>query len=79
MLRQALAELDVVPVVEEVDVKAPGTAAQLRGWGSPTILVNGKDVAGGQPSGTSCRLYPGSETPGAPSLAALRAALERAT
>ncbi len=41
-----------------------------RGYGSPTILVNGVDVLGALPSsaGDSCRLYAGSELPGAPPL-----------
>jgi len=37
VLREALAGLDESPVVEQVDVTASGTAAGLRGWGSPAI------------------------------------------
>jgi len=40
----------------------PASPEDLRGWGSPTILVNGADVTG-QPKGNSvsCRVY---NTPG---------------
>ena len=63
------------PEVQEIDVTAADTPEHLRGWGSPTILIDGVDVAGGRPSGSSCRLYPGSDRPGVPSLDTLRAAL----
>ena len=45
---------------EEIDILDPATPADLPGWGSPTILVNGVDVSG-QPKGdsVSCRIYPG--------------------
>ena len=44
---------------EEVDILDPASPEELRGWGSPTILVNGMDVTG-QPKGNnvSCRVYP---------------------
>jgi mercuric ion transport protein len=49
---------------DEVDVTAPGTPAALRNWGSPTILVDGRDVAGSpQPTGLSCRLYSSGDAP----------------
>ena len=58
VLRAALAACALPEVaVEELDVEAPTTPTELRGWGSPTILVNGADVAGEKaPSGRSCRL-----------------------
>lgn len=50
-----------------------------RGYGSPSILVDGVDVLGALPgAGTSCRLYRGTELPGAPSLAAIVRALSSA-
>jgi hypothetical protein len=64
--------------IDEIDTTAPDTPASLRGWGSPTILVDGIDVAGGEPSGSCCRLYPGGDVRGAPSETAIRAALDRA-
>jgi mercuric ion transport protein len=54
-------------VVEELDVEAATTPPHLRGWGSPTILINGADIAGEPgPTGLSCRLYPGGTRPGVP-------------
>jgi len=45
---------------EYVDVMAEKTARELRGWGSPTILINGKDVAGHQGGDeVGCRVYAG--------------------
>jgi hypothetical protein len=62
----------------------PGAPERIRGYGSPTVLVDGRDVAGAAPfeGTTSCRLYgsTGDEPRGAPPVeaivAALRAALE---
>jgi hypothetical protein len=77
-LAQALGQLEDAPSVAEIDVTDPGTPRHLRGWGSPTILVDGADVADGHPSDACCRLYPKSEERGAPSLAVIEAALLRA-
>ena len=77
-LAQALGQLEDPPVVAEIDVTDPGTPPHLRGWGSPTILVDGADIAGGLPSAACCRLYPKSEQRGAPPLAVVEAALLRA-
>lgn len=43
---------------EEVDILDPATPDELRGWGSPTILVDGEDVTG-NPKGedVACRVY----------------------
>lgn len=47
-----------------------------RGYGSPTILVDGRDVMGEPPGdGASCRLYAGTEISGAPPLKNLLGAL----
>ena len=51
-----------------------------QGYGSPTILVDGVDVMGATPGdGAACRLYLGTEIPGAPPLQDLVRALRRAT
>lgn len=69
-LRNALAAERLDVPVEEVDVEDPAAPAWAHGWGSPTILIDGEDVAGQQPSGSSCcRLYAG----GAPSVEIIRA------
>lgn len=75
-LRRAFELRGETPTWREVDVSAPDAPAHAQGWGSPTVLVDGRDVLGAAPTaGLGCRLYPGSERPGAPPLAALLAAL----
>jgi hypothetical protein len=82
-LETALARVGIDAVRLEHDASAPDAPTHLRELGSPTILVDGRDVAIGVSSGgSSCRLYPGHQ--GAPPLewivAALRASLlERAS
>lgn len=62
--------------VEEIDVEDPAAPSWARGWGSPTILIDGIDVAGHKPSTSSaCRLYTG----GAPSVASIRERIASAT
>ena len=73
-----MASIDPAPELIELDVTAPTTPEHLRHWGSPTILVDGTDVAHGSPTGASCRVYLDSELPGVPPLALLHAALARA-
>ncbi len=71
-VHKALAADGIDVAVEEIDVQDPAGPAWARGWGSPTILVDGKDVGGqGPSSAAACRLYPG----GAPSVDAIRAAI----
>ena len=71
-LRKAMAAEKVDVVVEEIDVEASDAPAWARGWGSPTILIDGNDVAGQEPSeSASCRLYAG----GVPSVDAIRSRL----
>ena len=77
-LQEALAKLADPPPVTEVDVTSPTAPANLRSWGSPTILVDGVDVAGEQPTESCCRLYGDGERRGAPSVALIEAALARA-
>jgi len=47
------------PTWTEWDRKASDSPAYARGYGSPTILVDGRDVTGSAPGdgGSSCRLY----------------------
>jgi hypothetical protein len=43
---------------EPVDVLDPATPSSLTSWGSPTILVNGRDVTGhARGDGVGCRIY----------------------
>ena len=69
-LREALAAEGLDARVEEIDVEGAGAPEWARGWGSPTILIDGQDVMGQTQSGSSCcRLY----ADGAPSIDAIRA------
>ncbi|HVA65042.1 MAG TPA: hypothetical protein VNF74_15055 [Terriglobales bacterium] len=76
-VRQALAQLALAAEVEELRMGAGADAAELKFRGSPTVLVNGRDVEPGPPhQGLACRLYAGGE--GAPSLAVLSRAMQQA-
>lgn len=70
-LRDALAAENVEVPVEEIDVEGANAPEWARGWGSPTILIDGHDVMGQARSSSSscCRLYAN----GAPSRDAIRA------
>jgi len=80
VLRAALEEAGVGEVVvEEFDVESPSTPPELRGWGSPTILIDGMDLAGERlPSGLSCRLYNAEGSAGVPSQKLIEERLRRA-
>ena len=58
-LREAVAEEHVRGDIEEIDVSRDDAPPWSKGWGSPTILIDGADVAGeARASGeASCRLY----------------------
>ncbi len=75
-LEQALSNC-AMSSYEEIDILDPGSPKELRGWGSPTILVNGID-ASGQVKGdsVSCRVYPGPN--GVPDRRAIVASIEGA-
>lgn len=74
-LRQALAAESIDVPIEELDVEAPDAPQWARGWGSPTILIDGKDVAGlERAEGSACRLY----VDGAPTVEAIRARIAAA-
>src|SRR5688572_8276033 len=75
-LRSALAAEHLDVPIEEIDVEDEAAPRWAQGWGSPTILVDGQDVAGQQPSGSSscCRLY----KDGAPPVEVIRARIAAA-
>jgi mercuric ion transport protein len=75
--RELLAQLSVR--FTEVDVTASDTPAELRQWGSPTILVDGADVAGEVVgTGAACRLYPHPGGPrGVPTVEMVRGRIDR--
>ena len=82
MVKDVLAVEGVVTEVQEVLVRDEGMASELRFLGSPTIRVNGRDVAGEtrnpQSFALSCRLYPGSKQVGLPPIEMVRRAVVEA-
>ncbi len=80
-LRRAFARLGIAPSWTEWTQGAPGTPDYAENFGSPTILVDGHDVAPatGQ-GGACCRLYvdQNGQPSGVPSVCAIVSAL-RAT
>ncbi len=70
LVREVLAAQGVAAEIEEVLVRDGEMASELRFPGSPTIRINGRDVAGELPKalnfGLSCRLYSGSKQAGLP-------------
>lgn len=70
MVKDVLAAEGIATEVHEVLVRDEGMASELKFLGSPTIRVNGRDVAGEtrkeQSFALSCRLYSGSKQVGLP-------------
>ncbi len=81
-LKEVLAAEGVAADISEVAVNDIATAKALRFCGSPTILINGRDVAeelgNVQEFAVSCRLYPGSKVPGVPPAEMIRRAVRDA-
>ena len=80
-LLRAFAEVGMPARWTEWEESCPETPAHLRGFGSPTMLVEGKDVAGALPVEglESCRLYDGGdEERGVPPVELIVSALARA-
>lgn len=84
MLSRALQEVGAPAVWTEWNTGDPACPESLRGFGSPTVLVNGKDVAPGphpwarweEANGPRCRVYrEGDVILGGPPLGAIVAAL----
>jgi len=87
VLTRALQEADLPAVWTEWETGDPECPENRMAYGSPTILVNGDDVAPGPhqwapreaPLGPRCRLYrDGQDLVGAPPLGDVRAAIHRA-
>jgi hypothetical protein len=70
-LRTAIESVGAGPTWREWDAASEATPSELRRYGSPTVLVDGRDVTGGvgQAGGMACR------TDGAPSVAVIAARL----
>ena len=69
-MREVLDSEGVAAEIREVLVRDDSMARDLVFSGSPTIRINGRDVAGdssqSKASALSCRLYPGSDEIGLP-------------
>ena len=81
-LRRVLAAREIDAPIEEVDTSSAATPEHLRGWGSPTVLIDGVDVAGERsPGEASCRLYrdAAGRIQGTPPVVLIEAALIRMT
>jgi len=80
-VREVLSELGIEAEVVYVNVKDNATAQEVQFAGSPTIRVNGVDVApetNSEPFSMRCRVYPTSSGfDGAPDKDTIRRAIER--
>jgi hypothetical protein len=80
ILLRAFASIGSQPSWTEWDRRAPETPPYARAHGSPTILVEGRDVAAAAPATDAdvCRVYPGADgsIQRVPSLEQVRAVLE---
>jgi mercuric ion transport protein len=80
-LRCAFAQIGVAPAWVEWNRSARDSPDYVQGYGSPTILVNGKDVAGAEPDASAdcCRLYTSDESGlcGVPPMAQIVAAMRK--
>lgn len=79
-LLQAFAACGIPPRWREWEQHDPAAPAQVRTYGSPTILVNGRDVADATPAidgAAACRVYAGANgiVDGAPSVQRISDAL----
>lgn len=76
-VRRAFELVDLAPHWVEVDVTdCPDPERQ---FGSPSVLVNGREITGASPGGAlACRVYLDSDMPGAPPLATIVSALRAA-
>ena len=70
LVKDVLAAEGIVADIREVLVADQRMAGELGFCGSPTIRINGRDIAGEQRKAQtftlSCRLYPGSKPTGVP-------------
>lgn len=80
LLEDILAAEGIRAEVTEVLVVDAEMASKLKFRGSPTIRINGRDIAGeSSDTGTfACRLYPGSSQIGVPPIEMVRRALTQA-
>lgn len=75
-VERALRQAQVRAEVRDVLVSEQGASRPTGFAGSPTVLVNGRDVEPAPEAGFSCRIYSGGK--GYPSQEVVRRAVERA-
>ena len=82
LVRGVLAAEGVTAEIDEILVRDERMAGQLKFPGSPTIRIDGRDVAGQSQTAKnfalSCRLYPGSKQIGLPSAEMVHRAVREA-
>jgi hypothetical protein len=81
LVKEVLASEGVTAEIREVLVTDDRMAAHLKFLGSPTIRIDGRDIAGESPENNfalSCRLYPGSSQIGLPPAHLVRRAVLQA-
>jgi Domain of unknown function (DUF2703) len=82
MVKDVLSSEEVAAEIREVLVKDESMAADLAFRGSPTIRINGRDIAAeafqSKTFALSCRLYPGSTEIGLPAIEMVRRAVVEA-
>ena len=75
-VRNALSAMGLPLEWTEWDREDDSTPPALRPYGSPTVLVNGRDVMPAQSDGNCCRVYPGRDgVQAAPSVESICTAL----
>ena len=81
-LRNVLLSEGILEEIHEVAVSNSSAAREFKFRGSPTIRINGRDVAGESPEhelyALACRIYPGAKEPGVPPVDMIRRAVLRA-
>jgi len=81
-LREVLCSHGCEERIDRIEVQDPGVARALGFRGSPTIRINGSDIAAEHDcppvDAMACRLYPGAENPGVPPVEMIRQAVRRA-
>lgn len=78
-LLRAFVETQIAPRWQEWRADEARSPAHVRGYGSPTILVDGNDVVATEADGACCRLYPQPDGSmhGVPSVEVIASALKR--
>jgi hypothetical protein len=81
-LRDVLFAEGVVAEIHELAVKNTRAAEECKFRGSPTIRIDGRDVAGEsrelESYALACRIYPGAKEAGVPPVEMIRRAVRRA-